>query len=81
VVVASNLQSLLAASQHLANKGFNVIILSTALEGEAREVGRVLASVAKSAAWFGHPAKPPAALLTGGETVVRVRGRGVGGRN
>jgi glycerate 2-kinase len=81
VVVASNLQSLLAASQHLADRGFNVVVLSAALEGEAREVGRVLASAAKSAAWFGHPAKPPAALLAGGETVVRVRGRGVGGRN
>jgi glycerate 2-kinase len=81
VVVASNLQSLLAASQHLADRGFNVVILSAALEGEAREVGRVLASAAKSAAWFGRPAKPPAALLAGGETVVRVRGRGVGGRN
>jgi glycerate 2-kinase len=81
VVVASNLQSLLAASQHLADRGFNVVILSAALEGEAREVGRVLASAAKSAAWFGQPAKPPASLLAGGETVVRVRGRGVGGRN
>lgn len=81
VVVASNLQSLLAASQLLAARGFNAVILSAALEGEAREAGRVLASVAKSAAWFGHPAKPPTALLAGGETVVRVRGRGVGGRN
>jgi glycerate 2-kinase len=81
VVVASNLQSLLAASQHLADRGINVVILSAALEGEAREVGRVLASTAKSAAWFGYPAKPPAALLAGGETVVRVRGWGVGGRN
>jgi glycerate 2-kinase len=80
-VVASNLQSLLAASQRLADRSFNVVILSVALEGEAREVGRVLVSAAKSAAWFGHPAKPPAALLAGGETVVRVRGRGVGGRN
>jgi glycerate 2-kinase len=76
VVVASNLQSLLAASQHLADRGFNVVILSAALEGEAREIGRVLASVA----WFGHPAKPLAALLASGETVVRVRGRGVDGR-
>ncbi len=74
VVVASTLQSLLAASQHLADRGFNVVILSAALEGEAREVGRVLASTAKSAAWFGHPAMLPAALLAGGETVVRVRG-------
>ena len=40
-----------------------------------------MSSAAKSAAWFGHPAKPPAALLAGGETMVRVRGRGVGGRN
>jgi glycerate 2-kinase len=81
VVVASNLQSLLAASQHLADRSLNVVILSAALEGEAREVGRVLASAVRSAAWFGYPAKPHAALLAGGETVVRVRGRGVGGRN
>jgi len=81
VVVASNIQSLLAAAQVLAARGLHVAILTAALEGEAREAGRVLASVAKSAAWFGHPAKPPAALLAGGETVVRVRGRGVGGRN
>jgi len=41
VVVARNLQSLLAASQNLAVRCFNVVILSAALEGEAREVGRV----------------------------------------
>jgi glycerate 2-kinase len=81
VVVASNIQSLLAAAQVLAARGLHVAILTAALEGEAREAGRVLASVAKSAAWFGHPAKPPAALLAGGETVVQVRGQGVGGRN
>ncbi len=65
----------------MADRDFNVVILSAALEGEAKEVGRVLASTAKSAAWFGHPAMLSAALLAGGETVVRVRGRGVGGRN
>ena len=80
VVVANNLQLLLAASRVLTSRGLSAVILTAALEGEAREMGRVLASAAKSATWFGHPLKPPA-LLAGGEAVVRVRGRGVGGRN
>jgi len=81
VVVASNVQSLRRAAQFLSAKGFNAVILTAMLEGEAREAGRVLASVAKSASAHALPAPKPAAVLAGGETVVTVRGNGVGGRN
>jgi hydroxypyruvate reductase len=51
------------------------------MEGEAREVGRVLAGVAREVAASGHPAPQPACLVAGGETTVTVRGHGRGGRN
>ena len=57
------------------------MILSDAIEGEAREVGRVLAAVARQVAAHGQPFAPPCVLLSGGETTVTVRGTGRGGRN
>ncbi|MEM0463090.1 glycerate kinase [Pyrobaculum sp.] len=81
VPVVNNLGSLQKAAERLALRGYNTIILTSMLEGEAREVGRVLASVIKSAALHGFPASRPVAILAGGETVVTVRGRGRGGRN
>ncbi|MFN0192360.1 MAG: MOFRL family protein, partial [Aestuariivirga sp.] len=52
-----------------------------AIEGEAREVGYVMAGIAKQARRFGQPVKPPCVLISGGETTVTVRGKGAGGRN
>jgi glycerate 2-kinase len=57
------------------------LILGDALEGEAREVGRVMAGIARQAALRGQPAPPPIVLLSGGETTVTVKGGGRGGRN
>ena len=56
-------------------------ILGDAIEGEAREVGRVMAGIAKSVAAHGLPVPAPCVLLSGGETTVTVRGQGRGGRN
>jgi hydroxypyruvate reductase len=61
--------------------GATPLILGDALEGEAREVGRVMAGIARQAALRGQPAPPPVVLLSGGETTVTVKGRGRGGRN
>ena len=61
--------------------GFNALVLGDALEGEAREVGRVMAGIAHSAMMHGEPAQAPCVLLSGGETTVTVRGGGRGGRN
>ena len=57
------------------------LILGDALEGEAREVGRVMAGIARQSAMRGQPASAPVVLLSGGETTVTVRGKGRGGRN
>jgi glycerate-2-kinase len=51
------------------------------LEGEARQVGIVLASIAREVSVSGNPVKKPAAIVAGGETTVTVTGKGLGGRN
>jgi len=57
------------------------MLLSTFLEGEAREVGRFAAAIAREIVTSDRPIARPAALIAGGETTVTVRGGGVGGRN
>jgi hydroxypyruvate reductase len=51
------------------------------VEGETREVAQVHASIAKEIIKSGHPLSPPACVLSGGETTVTIKGRGLGGRN
>ena len=81
VVIADNARAAEAAAERATALGFNTLLLTTYLEGEAREVGRVLAALAKEIVWRGHPVPPPACLIAGGETTVTVRGNGKGGRN
>lgn len=81
VIVTDNAHAATAAVEKATALGFNTLLLTTYLEGEAREIGRVLAALAKEMAWRGHPVSPPACLIAGGETTVTVRGQGKGGRN
>ena len=81
VMIASPQLSLEAAAEVARQAGVTPLILGDALEGEAREVGRVMAGIARQAALRGQPAPPPVVLLSGGETTVTVKGRGRGGRN
>jgi hydroxypyruvate reductase len=80
-MIARPLASLEAAAAVARTQGVTPVILGDALEGEAREVGKVMAGIARSAALHGLPAKPPVVLLSGGEATVTVRGKGRGGRN
>ena len=80
-LIASPQKSLLAAARVAREAGYKPIILGDAIEGEARDVGLVHAGVALQARRFGQPAKPPCAIISGGETTVTLRGDGVGGRN
>ena len=61
--------------------GIPVHILGDSIEGEARDVGIVMAGIARQVALHGQPFAPPCILLSGGETTVTVRGDGRGGRN
>ncbi|AKG38066.1 MAG: glycerate kinase type-2 family protein [Infirmifilum uzonense] len=81
VIIASNMISLEAMARKAGELGYNPLILTSMLEGEAREVGRVIVSLIKEVKRSGIPVKPPAVLLLGGETTVTVRGNGIGGRN
>jgi glycerate 2-kinase len=79
--ISSPRMALEAAAGQAIRLGLRPIILGDALEGEAREVGTVLAGIAKSVRRFSDPAGSPCVLLSGGETTVTVRGNGRGGRN
>ena len=61
--------------------GYGVCILGDSIEGEGREVGRVMAGITRQVAVHGQPVQAPCVLLSGGETTVTVRGNGKGGRN
>jgi glycerate 2-kinase len=80
-LVASPRQMLEAAAEAARQLGITPLILGDAIEGEAREVGKVLAGMALSCGRHGFPAKKPCVLLAGGETTVTLKGRGRGGRN
>lgn len=80
-VVLGNRALLENLDRHFVRAGLHTLLLSTFISGEAREVGRFLADVAREIRASGHPVSLPAAVLTGGETVVTLRGKGTGGPN
>ncbi len=80
-VIASARLSLEAAAAVAAEQGIAAHILSDAIEGEARDVARVHAAIAREVALRDRPFRRPALILSGGETTVTLRGRGRGGRN
>ena len=81
VIVGNNRLAAQAALEQAKLEGFNALLLTTQLQGEARQVGRVLASIGKEMADSGRPVSRPGCLIVGGETTVTVTGRGLGGRN
>ena len=80
-IIAAPQMALEAAANIAREKGLAVHILSDAIEGEARDVGKVMAAIALQVARRREPFAPPCVLLSGGETTVTVRGKGRGGRN
>ena len=73
--------SLEAAAAEAKRQGVEAVILSDAIEGEAREVGGVHAAIAREVATRNRPFKKPVLILSGGETTVTLRAKGKGGRN
>jgi glycerate 2-kinase len=81
VIVGSNRLAVNAAAVEARKLGYRPLVLSTFIEGETREVARVHAAIAKEIRASGRPVKPPACIISGGETTVTIRGKGLGGRN
>jgi hydroxypyruvate reductase len=81
LIVGSNEHAAQAALERASELNFNTLLLSTFVEGEAREVAKVMAAIAKEIARSGQPTPRPACIVAGGETTVTVRGQGLGGRN
>lgn len=82
-LIATPAAALAAAAATARSLGITPLILGDALEGEAREMGIVLAGIARSVREHGHPIGAPAVLLSGGEGTVTIGGgaAGAGGRN
>jgi glycerate 2-kinase len=80
-VIGSNAISVGAAAREARRQGLRPLVLTTRLEGEAREVSRALTAVLRECVETARPAAAPVCLLAGGETTVTVRGAGTGGRN
>lgn len=80
-IVGSNILALEAGKKRAEEFGYKTLILSSMVEGETREVARVHSAVAREIVKTGRPIPPPACVISGGETTVTIRGKGLGGRN
>ena len=74
-------KALEAAAREAQQLGITPYILGDSIEGEARDVGKVMAGLVRQVVLHGQPFSPPCVLLSGGETTVTIRGKGRGGRN
>ena len=70
-----------AATERARTLGYEVIVLTSRLQGEAREAAAALAAIAQEVATANRPIARPACIIAGGETTVTLRGDGKGGRN
>jgi hydroxypyruvate reductase len=81
LIVGSNILALEAARTKAEELGYQTLILSSMVEGETRQVALVHTAMAKEVLKTAHPLSPPACIISGGETTVTLRGKGLGGRN
>ncbi|MDD3688420.1 MAG: MOFRL family protein, partial [Synergistaceae bacterium] len=81
-VIAGSVTALCSAAEKAVRElGYVPLLVTTTLSCEARDAGAFLASMAREIRSSGNPLKPPCAVLLGGETVVHLKGKGMGGRN
>jgi hydroxypyruvate reductase len=81
LIVGNNRGALLAAQEQAVSSGYNTLVLSSQIEGEAKEVAQVFAAIGKEICQVELPILAPACILAGGETTVTIQGNGKGGRN
>lgn len=81
LIIGSNIESLAAAREKAESLGYDVILLSSMIEGETRHIAHAHGAIAREILKTGNPLSPPACILSGGETTVTITGNGRGGRN
>jgi len=81
LIVGGNRLAMDAAVRKAKDLGYRTLVLSSCVEGETREIAGMHAAIVKEILATGRPVRRPACLLSGGETTVTVRGKGLGGRN
>jgi len=80
-IIGNNIQALESARQQAESLGYNTVMLTSLLTGETRDAAHFHAAIIREIFQSGHPSRPPACLLSGGETTVTIKGQGKGGRN
>lgn len=80
IIIGNNKSAVSAAEKKAKELGYHTMVLSTFIEGEARETGKLFGAIAKEIAEFERPLKRKACIIAGGETTVTVKGKGKGGR-
>jgi hydroxypyruvate reductase len=80
-IIGNNQKSLEAAAKAAREMGYRTLILASGIEGETRDVAALHAAIAHQIRRHGEPLRPPACIVSGGETTVTIRGKGKGGRN
>lgn len=81
VVIGNNATAVKAAKDKADELGYNTLVLTTLMRGEAREIAHAYAALGREAVKSGDPVTAPACIIGSGETTVSVRGKGRGGRN
>jgi hydroxypyruvate reductase len=80
-IIGSNRSASQAALTQAKIEGFNTLVLSNSVQGEARQVGLVFSAILRQLALYDQPISRPACVIVGGETTVTLKGKGDGGRN
>jgi hydroxypyruvate reductase len=80
-IAAGNMDALLGAEKRAQDLGYHTLVLSSMIQGETLDVATVHTAIAREVLATGRPIKGPACILSGGETVVTLKGNGKGGRN
>ncbi|MCI0480210.1 MAG: DUF4147 domain-containing protein, partial [Candidatus Dadabacteria bacterium] len=81
VIVGSNIAAARAAKERASELGYNSLILSSSIGGETAGAAKLHAAIAREVVSSGNPVDAPACIISGGETTVKVVGKGKGGRN
>ena len=80
-IIGSNFDAIKAAGTESRLRGYTPLILSSLFEGDTDEISRMHGAIVREIVKTGNPVAPPTCLLSGGETTVVLRGKGLGGRN